>query len=186
LSADLLDLTVGELLEELAEPGPVPAGGSAAAFSAAMAAALVAMAARATSDWEEAGPCAAQALALRARLQPLARADAEAYANALRALDDRGDDFELGRALDQAAALPLAIAEGAADVAELAVHVSDRCDGRVRGDALAAAALAGGAALAASRLVEINLATKPDDERSRRAQEAAARAARAATRAVEG
>lgn len=164
---DPLELRVAELLDELAEPRPLPAGGSAAALAAAMAARLVAMAARSTDDWPEAPSCSAQALALSARLEPLALADAQAYADALRALAER--DRDLGEALHRAAELPLAIAEAAADVADLAAATADRCAGHVRGDALAAVAIAMGATEAARRLVDINLATGSDDERARRA-----------------
>jgi hypothetical protein len=47
----------------------------------------------------------------------------------------------------------------------------------LRGDALAGADLAAGAARAAARLVEINLAGEPDDPRLGRARDAVARAA---------
>src|SRR5213078_3558110 len=50
LSVQFLDLTVQGWLEELGEPGPAPGGGSAAAITAAMAAALVGMAARLSED----------------------------------------------------------------------------------------------------------------------------------------
>jgi formiminotetrahydrofolate cyclodeaminase len=49
---------------------------------------------------------------------------------------------------------------------------------QVRADAEAAAALAAGAAVAAARLVEINLATMPNDIRVRRVQAAAEEARR--------
>jgi formiminotetrahydrofolate cyclodeaminase len=158
---------MAELLDELAEPRPVPAGGSAAALAAAMAARLVSMAARSTTDWPSAAACSAQALTLSARLEPLALADAQAYAAALQALEDR--DRDLGEALHRAAELPLAIAQCAADVAELAAETAESCAGHVRGEALAAVALARGAAEAAGRLVEINLASSADDARSRHA-----------------
>jgi methenyltetrahydrofolate cyclohydrolase len=168
-TVDLLELRVTELLEGLADTDPVPAGGSAAAFCGAMAASLVSMAARSTDDWDEAGAASAQALALRARLEPLALADAEAYAETRRAFGEGDTRGSLARALDRAAELPLTIAEATADVAELGAQVYERCDVRVRGDALAAVALAAGATKAAGRLVEINLATTPEDQRARRA-----------------
>lgn len=164
---DPLELRVAELLDDLAAPRPVPAGGSAAALAAAMAARLVAMAARSTEDWDGAPGCAAQALSLSARLEPLALADAEAYAEALRALAE-GDGAAV-TALQRAAELPLAIADAASAVAELAAEALEHCEVHVRGEALAAAALARGATEAAARLVEINLSTGTDDERTRRA-----------------
>ena len=76
-----------------------------------------------------------------------------------------------------AAEPPLAIAEAAAEVAELARAAGAR-RGRpaLRGDALAGADLAAGAARAAARLVEINLADAPGDARVERARAAVARA----------
>ena len=72
-----LDLTVQGWLEQLGERGPAPGGGSAAAITAAMAAQLVGMAARLSSDsWSEAGGVSAQASALGARLAELAQAAA--------------------------------------------------------------------------------------------------------------
>ena len=96
---------------------------------------------------------AAQALALAGRLTRLASLDADVFAVALGALrqatesreagagSSEARDFQLGRTLEQAAAVPLAIAEAAADVALLAAEVA-ACGGvgaargcRVRGDA---------------------------------------------------
>ncbi|MDQ5822297.1 MAG: cyclodeaminase/cyclohydrolase family protein, partial [Actinomycetota bacterium] len=50
---NLLDLRVGELLDELASPSPIPASGSASALVAAMAASLVAMSGGVAADWED-------------------------------------------------------------------------------------------------------------------------------------
>ena len=71
-----------------------------------------------------------------------------------------------------AAEVPLAIAEAAAAVAALAREVADAGKRGLRGDALAGADLAAGAARAAARLVEINLADAPDDPRLERARAA--------------
>ena len=182
----LLELRVAGLLRGLAEPVPVPAAGSAAALAGAMAASLVTMAARSSPDWEAATAAAAQAETLRARLEPLALADAQAYADALAALrDDAPGAPPAGPALERAAELPLAIASHAADVAELAVHAASRCAASVRGEALAAAALAAGAARAAERLVAVNLRTVSGDERSERARACAEAAEDAWRRASE-
>src|SRR5437868_11787468 len=83
-----LDLTVRGWLDELGQQGPAPGGGSAAAMTAAMGAALVGMAARLSADsWPEAGGICAQASALGARLADLAQADAEDYRASLEMLD---------------------------------------------------------------------------------------------------
>jgi len=158
----------------------LPAAGPLAAVVTSEAAAVVAAIARLSGD--EAG--AAQAESLRARAQPLAAADAEAYvAAAAQLARPAGDDFALGRLLEEAADVLLSIADAAADVAELAGAVADRCSPPLRPDAVGAATLAEAAARAAAHLVEINLAVTPTDARTARAR-AAVEAASAAVRHV--
>jgi formiminotetrahydrofolate cyclodeaminase len=155
--------------------------GPLAASVVEQAAALVGALAREFLD--DAG--AAQAEALRLRAAALAGADAAAYTEAsLRLIDGSGHDFELGRALDEAAAVPLRIAETAADVAELAAALVDRVVPDAHPDLAGVALLAEGAARAASHLVAVNLAVSAGDERLRRARaavDAAAAAARSYT-----
>jgi methenyltetrahydrofolate cyclohydrolase len=188
-AADFLGLGLGSFHEAIEAPGHVPAAGAAAATAGALAASLVAMSARATSDWRESPGIAAQAVRLRRRLTVLARTDADAFAAVLDQLDNPGNeggrDARLARALDHAAALPLAIAETAADTAELAAVSAGRCVQRHRADAVAAAALAEGAALAAAHLVEANLLSVPGDDRTARARAAAEDASAARRRAEE-
>ena len=181
----LLDLTVQGWLEELGERGPAPGGGSAAAVTAAMAASLVAMAARLSADsWSESGGFAAQTAALRDRLAALAQADADDYSESLRVLEnpeaipaDRRDRA-LASALDRAAQTPLLIAETAGDVATLAYQARERVDLKVQADVDTAVALAASAAQAAARLVEVNLSATRDDPRVEQARAAAEAAAR--------
>ena len=183
----LFERRLGEFLDDLESESPIPASGPAAAVVAAMAASLVAMAARSTTDWAGAAGTAAQASKLRARLTPLALADAVAYAEALEALRDAAageEQADLGAKLDRAAELPLSIAEAAADVGELAALAAEHAGGPSRTDAVAAAALAEGAVLAAVRLVELNLGTTAGDERSRRCEELLETAGRARSRAL--
>jgi methenyltetrahydrofolate cyclohydrolase len=171
-----------ELLASVAAETRAPAGGSVAAVVVALAAALVAKAARLSrASWRNAAGAVAQAEALRARVAPLAEADATAYANAIAALQAR--DPELGTALSRAAHVPLVIAEAAADVACLASSVAEEGDPDARGDAATAAVFAQAAARAAAHLVEINLSATRADERvvvARALVEAADRAAEAA------
>ena len=61
-------------------------------------------------------------------------------------------------------------------MATLARSVAEAGRPALRGDALAGADLAAGAARAAARLVEINLADAPEDARVERARAAVARA----------
>ena len=158
----------------------------------AFAAALVAMVARCSKEWDEAPGIAAQALALQARAAPLAHADAEAWEDALNALGRAGAggsddgrprrDHELERKLERAAVVPLEIAALGADIAALAAVTSERCDGAYRADAAAAAALAAGGARAAAHLVEVNLGVQEGDERLAEARRSAQAADEAAER----
>jgi formiminotetrahydrofolate cyclodeaminase len=145
------------------------------------------MVARCSRDaWEDAPGVSAQALAIQQRAAPLAHLDAEVWEEANAALreashGDGGSDGELERKLDEAAAVPLEVAELGADVAELAALVGELCDGAYRADAAAAAALAAGGASAAAHLVEVNLAVRKGDarlERARASEQAAIDAAR--------
>jgi formiminotetrahydrofolate cyclodeaminase len=170
-----------ELAELISSEEVVPASGWVAGVSAAFAAALVAKSAVRSEGWSDSAGARAQAVDLRDRLLALAAQDTRAYETALEALEQRHSG--LARALDAAAAVPLALAETSADVALLAAQASECADGASRADASAAAALAAGAARAAAKLVAVNLATTPDDERlaaAERAVETADDAARLA------
>jgi formiminotetrahydrofolate cyclodeaminase len=169
------------LVEELSSSEAVPASGWVAGVSAAFGAALVAKAAARSEGWSDAAGTRAQALDLRDRLLALAAQDARAYESALTALEGRHTG--LARALAAAADVPLEIAETAADVALLAAEASERADGHSRADAAAAASLAAGAARAAAKLVAVNLATVPGDERAAAAERAAEGAEDAARQA---
>jgi formiminotetrahydrofolate cyclodeaminase len=175
VSEPYLELPLGELLESVTSRGG-PGAGAVAALTAAAAAALVELAARATSgeEWPAAAATAAQAQKLRGRLVPLAREDAEAYQAAVAKLHESGDDWALGEALARAADIPLEIAEQAENVSSLAAEAAGRATGELRADAAAAAALALGAAWAAAKLVEVNLAMRPEDPRLIRARAIAA------------
>ncbi|HET7046095.1 MAG TPA: cyclodeaminase/cyclohydrolase family protein [Gaiellaceae bacterium] len=186
--ANLLELETRALLDTLAQRERGPGAGSVAALVTAIAAALAAKAARGSTGWAEAGAAAAQADALRARAAPLAQVDADAYEAALSQLDEPAGadadaerrDFRLGRALAAAADVPLQIAETAADVALLAAEVAERGNQALRPEAAGAAVLAEAAARIAAQLVEVNLATRPEDERLGAANAAAGAAAQAA------
>jgi methenyltetrahydrofolate cyclohydrolase len=153
------------------------------ALAVAMSAGLTAMAARVSGD----PGAVAQAESIRARVAPLAAADAQAYREALAAMKspagETGEqrDDAIRRALVRAAEVPLQIAESAATVASLAASVAERGSQAVRGDAAAAALLSAAAARAAANLVAINLAAAAEDElvtRARRLAEDAADSAR--------
>jgi formiminotetrahydrofolate cyclodeaminase len=183
-SAQRLD----ELLARIST-GPAPPGaGTVAAISAAMAAGLVAMAARSV----EAAGSVAQAEALRDQLLELAEEDARALAHALssltgEALTDQSPearDFLLGRALVRAADELVRIAEACETLAQLAAAVAADAVGPMQADAAGAATIAESSARVVAGLVEINLATVEGDARLARARRAAAGAAAASAQAV--
>ena len=171
-----LDLSVDGLLAELASPSPAPGSGFAAAVAVAMGAAIVTMAARLSPGWPDGRGAAAQAETLRKRVMDLANSNAEAYADALTALEGRQEryrtrDETMADALARAADVPLEIGEAATTVAALAAEVADRGEDRFRADCAAAASLAVAGARAAATLVEVNLGTTGEDERVKRARE---------------
>ena len=188
---DMLSAPLGDVLGHIASEVPSPAGGSAAAIAVALGAGLTAMCARNSREgWPDARGATAQAELLRARIEPLAQADAEAYESALAAfelpelLEPEVRDATLGVALERAAAVPLAIAEVGADVASLAADLVEHGNPAVRGDAVAGALLAEAGTRAAAHLVRINLGTIPEDTRVTRAVTIAESAARSVQRAL--
>jgi methenyltetrahydrofolate cyclohydrolase len=188
---EYLDLRLGDFLERLGSGRPAPGSGSASALTVAIAAGLVVMVARHSADcWDDSAGIAAQALALQARAAPLALADAEVWAQALEALEAaRADEAPangvLEAKLDLSAAVPLEIAETAADTASLAALAAELGDGTYRADAAAAAVLAAAGARAAAHLVAVNLTVKDDDIRLVRARASEQVAADAAARALD-
>ena len=177
-------LSIGELLAALGAQQGAPAGGSAAAVTIAIAAAVVEMVSRASGpSWAQAGGAVAQAAALRSRSIQLAELDGAAYDAAVGALRvSAGQDLE--RALVQAAAVPLQIARAGADVAQLACEVAEHGDPDLGADAIVAAVLASAATRGAAGLVDVNLAITADDPRVVEARELVAQASSAAERAA--
>ena len=177
-------------LERLAARVPAPGGGGAAAVTGALAAGLVAMAARfSEAQLPAAADTAQQADQLRDRAAGLVDPDAAAYGAVLDAyqLPREGDGSErrerIAAALHGAAVVPLEIAEIAARVAELAAGVAGG-NPNLRGDTLAAAHLAEASARSAAALVDINVALgRLPGDLSRRAARAVATAQAAAARA---
>jgi formiminotetrahydrofolate cyclodeaminase len=189
--ARLPDTPLGEVLDEVAAATPAPGGGSSAALVGACAAALVEMAARLGLARGADVPAEApeRAGALRGRALELADDELSSYAPVLEALRLPDDDPErparLEGALSAAAESPLAIAEAAAEAAELGARVAAGSRRDVRGDAITGAVLAEAAAAAAAGLVEINLERRGDDHRLRAARDARRRAQEARRRAEE-
>lgn len=152
-------LTVGAFLDAVASREPAPGGGGAAAITTAVAAGLVAMAARFSAD--ELATIADRADTLRAEVTPLVDEDAEAYTSVLEAarLPREQDDRKrrLTQALQTAAEVPLRIARVGSEVAELAARLVVEGNPNLRGDAHAGVLLAEGATQAAAELVRLNV-----------------------------
>lgn len=141
-------------------------------------------------SWNDAAGVGAQATALIERITPLVRADARAWEEAVTALrsarDDAGrGDEALERKLEDAAAVPIRIADAGADAAALAELAADRGEGTYRADAAVAAVLAAAAAEAAVHLVEVNLGVREDDLRLAQVRRTAELAAASAARALD-
>jgi formiminotetrahydrofolate cyclodeaminase len=184
--ARFAEATVERFLAALAAREPAPSGGAAAALACALAAALVEMAASLTAPDAPLplGAIRERAAAIRSTATRLADDDAAAYGRVLEALRASRDEERVTEALSRAADPPLAVAEGAAETAELAAAVAHEGNPNLRGDALTGALLAEAAALAAARLVEINLASAPGDARVQRSRDLARRALAARERAL--
>src|SRR4029078_8058310 len=123
-----LEPRLQELLDRISADGQAPGGGSAAALTVAFAARLLAMVARCSHEWNEAGGVTAQAYAIGARAIDLVHTDGRAWEEALAAVrgahtapaGEPRRDFVLEQKLEAAAAAPLEIASLGADVAALA------------------------------------------------------------------
>jgi formiminotetrahydrofolate cyclodeaminase len=184
--SSFLDEPVRGFLDQLAARTPAPGGGGAAAVTGAMAAGLVAMAARfSATRLPEAGELADEADELRHRLAQLTEMDAQAYAAVLEALrlpeETSQREVQRQEALLGAALVPLEIAGIGARVAAMAVRVAEAGNPNLRGDAVTGAVLAAASARSAASLVDINVRLGGlDPGLSRRAAQAAADAGDAA------
>jgi methenyltetrahydrofolate cyclohydrolase len=165
-----------ELLDDVAAQTPTPGGGSSAAWVVALAAALAEMGASFTLAREEyahgherMAALRARAAELRVRALELAERELHAYGPVLEAMrlpkDDPARAERLASALSDAAEPPLEIARAAAEAAELAAELAASGNRSLEGDAATGAFLADAACRAAARLVEIDLAGRPDDPR---------------------
>jgi methenyltetrahydrofolate cyclohydrolase len=183
----LADRPLAGLLDVIAAPDPAPGGGSSAAITAALAAALLEMSAsielaRERSPEGVGSELPARAAELRQEGLELADRDLSSYAPVLDALRLPAADPEraerLDAALTEASRTPLAIAEAAAEAAVLGARVTAASNPAIRGDALTGVLLAEAATVAAAALVEINLSGRADADLARardarrRAQEA--------------
>jgi formiminotetrahydrofolate cyclodeaminase len=175
--------SLASFIDEVARATPAPGGGTSAGVAAGLAAALVEMAAQLAGETT----AASRSNELRTHALELAERDLSSYAAVFDAMrlprDDPSRSGRVEEALLEASLPPTAIAEAAAEVAELGAEMCRASSPHVRGDALTGALLAEAAAAAASTLVEINLERQlaaPELERARSARARAGRARAAA------
>lgn len=191
-SSIYLKQTIEEFLDDLSAREPTPGGGSVAAVVVAMAAGLASMAARFSAGrLPDAVRIAETADALRTKVVLLAQEDARAYQEVLTSLQAPTEEDPAGRrdmvqsALSGAAEIPLAIAEAAAEIGQLAEELARLGNKNLRGDAITSALLAHAGAQACAVLVRINL-RGVEDARTVQAQRLADAAADASRRALDG
>ena len=176
-----LDKQLREYLDDLASARPTPGGGSTAALSGAMGAALVCMVARLTLSNAEYTAVHAEvegivqrAEALRARFQALMSEDMEAYGklSACYKLPKGTSEEKAARtraiqaALVDAALVPLAIAECAVELIRLCERIAEIGNKNVLSDIATASTLASSAASAASWMVRVNTQGLKDQARA--------------------
>jgi glutamate formiminotransferase/formiminotetrahydrofolate cyclodeaminase len=173
-------LTPGDFIEAVATGKPTPGGGSAAAHTGALAAALVAMVARLTVDktkysavFERMMQIITEAEALRSALQAAVAQDAVAFDTVMASYSQpKGSEAQkkaraaaIEHALHRATVVPLQIAEQTVQLQALAVEVVESGNVNACSDAAAGAHLAHTALRIAALNVRINVRgmRKPDE-----------------------
>jgi len=168
----LTELTVRRLVERLASSDPVPGGGSASALAGAMGAALVHMVVELSVDRpaaaghdETLAEIRTAADARQAELLNLAELDANAYAAVVHArrlpkvaeLEREARAVQLAAAIREATRVPLATAQAASEVLELAGRLAPIGNRNAISDVGVAALLAVTSVRGAALNVQINL-----------------------------
>lgn len=147
--------TIEKFLESLGSTEPIPGGGTAAALSGALAAALVRkVVALAQKRGREVGETLSRAESFVQKFLELAQADAEAYAQVVEAQKKGGEELE--RALVRAAGVPLETAQKALALMDLAERLLPICPKPARSDLACAARLAWAACTSALYTVDAN------------------------------
>ena len=170
-----------ELTERMSAPEPTPASGTAATVVLELALALVVKVVARSGNDGPMGALTSQVRAVHRRLEGEGDRVEATYTAALDALA-AGDRLAIGQGVGEALDAVLRLGGTAADVAELARAVADRCDPVARPDAAAAAALAAAAAAVAAHLAGLNLLAAADERagKARALADAAAASAAAA------
>lgn len=173
----LTEMRVEEFLKETASSSPAPGGGSVSALAGALAAALAGMVANLSQgkkfvETEELmAETAANAAAMRARLEECVQKDTdgfELYMQALRLPKETEEQkahrrTEMQAALKAAAAIPMETAETAAKIFPLAEKVLRLGNANAASDALVSVMLARTAVFGALLNVKINLESIRDE-----------------------
>jgi glutamate formiminotransferase/formiminotetrahydrofolate cyclodeaminase len=165
-----------DFLDEVASGRPTPGGGSAAAYTGALAAGLVAMVARLTigkkgysAVEEKMDQVLSEAEVLRAALREAVEQDTEAFNQVMAAYripkEDPDRDNRIQAATLYAAEVPLEVARKTLRVAELALFTAESGNKNAITDAGAGAALARAALISAGYNVKINLNSITDDKK---------------------
>ena len=169
------EMTIGQFLDRLASAEPTPGGGSAAALTGAMAAALAGMVARLSKGkgGDDAGFERSAQAADRSKtwLTDLAGEDARAFDAVLRAMrlprtsDDekRARQAAVQRALHGAAEVPLRVMRRVVDVLKVLPDLARTGNPNAVSDVAVGALLAYAAAHGALHNVRINLASIKDE-----------------------
>jgi formiminotetrahydrofolate cyclodeaminase len=155
----------------------VPAGGSAAAATVAIAAALLEKVARLSArQWSDAPAALERAGRLRLDSEELVEADANAYLGYVEARRKARDLAPPARtaatasALEQTVTVPLAIVQVATAAVELAAELAEHGNPNLRADAVTSALVAAAAGVAAAALVAVNLGGGAGDARAAEAR----------------
>ena len=162
-------------IEQLAAPTATPGGGSASAAAGAMAAALGAMVAdmsRTKKAYAQHAPRLSEAISrlsrLREELKAAIDADAESYNSvmkAYKAAKSEGDsDTHIDEALKGATAVPLGVAEKAAEIRKLVKELRSISNPNMASDLTVAEALCKAAIEGGLANVEINLQSLKDQQ----------------------
>jgi formiminotetrahydrofolate cyclodeaminase len=176
-----LQKSLQEYLDDLASDRPTPGGGSTAALSGAMGAALTCMVARLTlgkADYAEVQPeiesIIERAELLRTRFQQLIQADIEAYGqlSACFKMPRTTDEERVARTkaiqeqLVEAALVPLEMAERAAELVRDCQRIAEIGNKNVLSDIGVAATLTFAAGSGASWMVKTNIQILKDQARA--------------------
>jgi methenyltetrahydrofolate cyclohydrolase len=174
-----IDQTLQTYLDDLASSDSTPGGGSAAAISGAMAAALACMVCRLTLGKEKYEDVGVEITLLLEQTEKHRRRFQELMAEDISVYDTLSTCFKMARdteeqrqkrtiaiqkSLVEAALVPLEMSERAVEVAKICERVASIGNVKVLSDIAAAAMFAASAGTAAAWMVRVNLQSLKDEE----------------------